>query len=198
VAVPRSLAGVNPRRSLLRLSAIKRQTPVVRWRSVSLRALVPASALVLALTLAACGTDGEVTITAETQTSSGIAGDADQADVDVIDRWARALAAGDVDRAAGLFAIPSVAQNGLLYPISDFDDARRFNASLPCGGELVEARDEGDFVIATFRLRERPGAGACGDGTGETAMTAFLIEDGRIVEWRRVVDTRAPAPSRAT
>jgi hypothetical protein len=148
--------------------------------------------------LASCGTDGEVTVTAETETSSGVAGDADQDDVDVIDDWARALAAGDVDAAAKLFAIPSVAQNGLLYPITDFDDARRFNASLPCGGKLVEAREEGRFILATFRLRERPGAGACGDGTGEEAVTAFVIEDGRIVEWRRVIETGAPTPSRAT
>ena len=133
-----------------------------------------------------------------TPEGSDVASDADQADVDVIDDWARALAAGDVDEAARLFAIPSVAQNGLLYPIQDFDDARRFNASLPCGGELVEARDEGDFVVATFELRERPGAGTCGDGTGETATTVFVIEDGRIVEWRRVFDDGTPTPSRAT
>ncbi len=172
----------------------------MRWRSGSLRALVPALALVLALTLAACGIDGEVTVTAspEAETSPEVAGDADPADVEVIDQWARTLAAGDIDEAAHFFAIPSVAQNGLLYPIEDFDDAVRFNASLPCGAELVEARDNGDFVIATFVLHERPGPGSCGDGTGEEAMTAFVIEDGRIVEWRRVIETGAPTPSRAT
>jgi hypothetical protein len=181
-----------------RIPARKRQTPAVRRSPALLRALVPAVALVLALTLASCGTDGEVVVTAETETSSEIASNADQADVDVIDDWASALAAGDVDGAARLFAIPSVAQNGLLYPIRDFDDARRFNASLPCGGELVEARDRGAFIVATFELRERPGAGTCGDGTGETATTAFVIEDGRIVEWRRVFDDEMPTPSRAT
>jgi hypothetical protein len=91
-----------------------------------------------------------------------------------------------------------VAQNGLIYPIEDIDDARRFNASLPCGGELVEAQSRGRFVFATFRLVERPGAGACGDGTGETATTAFVIENGRIAEWRRVFEERTPTPSRAT
>jgi hypothetical protein len=157
-------------------------------------------ALVLAVALASCGTDGEVTVTAspETETSSEVAGDADQAEVDVIDAWARALAAGDVDGAARFFAIPSVAQNVLLFPIENFDDARRFNASLPCGAELVRAEHEGDFTVATFVLKERPGPGTCGDGTGETAMTAFVIEDGRIVEWRRVDDDGPPAPSRAT
>jgi hypothetical protein len=169
----------------------KRHSLVVRWLAVLLLALLAASSI------AACGVDGEVTVSAPPE-DPDVASDAGQADVDVIDDWARALAAGDVDGAARLFAIPSVAQNGLLYPIEDFDDARRFNASLPCGGELVEARDEGAFVVATFELRERPGAGTCGDGTGETATTAFVIEDGRIVEWRRVFDDEMPTPSRAT
>jgi hypothetical protein len=180
-----------------RIPARKRHPSPVRRRAFPLPALVLALALVPALALASCGVDGEVTVSNPPKPTD-VASNADQADVDVIDDWASALAAGDVDAAARLFAIPSVAQNGLLYPIEDFDDARRFNASLPCGGELVEARDEGAFIVATFELRERPGAGTCGDGTGETASTAFVIEDGRIVEWRRVFDDEMPTPSRAT
>jgi predicted small lipoprotein YifL len=159
------------------------------------------AALLLALlavsSLAACGVDGEVTVSAPSE-PTGIATDADQADVHVIDDWARALAAGDVNGAARFFAIPSVAQNVLLFPIENFDDARRFNASLPCGAELVRAEREGDFTVATFVLKERPGPGTCGDGTGETATTAFVIENGRIVQWRRVDDGGPPAPSRST
>jgi hypothetical protein len=164
-----------------------------------LTALVPA--LVLALTLAACGTDGEVTVTAapEGAATSEVAGDADPADVEVIDEWARTLAAGDVEGAARFFAIPSVVQNaGPALEISDPDGARLFNATLPCGAELIRAEREGDYTIATFLLRERPGPGTCGDGTGETAMTAFVIVDGKITEWRRVVDRGARAPRRAT
>ena len=37
-------------------------------------------------------------------------------------------------------------------------------------------------------------SGDCGEGTGETAQTAFVIEDGEIVEWRRVVPADEPAP----
>jgi predicted small lipoprotein YifL len=154
-------------------------------------------ALLAVSSLAACGVDGEVTVSAPSEPTD-VASDADQADVDVIDDWARALAAGDVNGAARFFAIPSVAQNVLLFPIENFDDARRFNASLPCGAELVRAEREGDFTVATFVLKERPGPGTCGDGTGETATTAFVIENGRIVEWRRVDDDRPPAPSRST
>ncbi len=54
-------------------------------------------------------------------------------------------------------------------------------------------------MIATFRLGEKANSNACGDGAGQTARTAFLIEDGKIVEWRRVADeTARPAPSTST
>jgi limonene-1,2-epoxide hydrolase len=140
-----------------------------------------------------------VSATPEATPSTDVEGSAEEADVAVIDEWARTLAAGDAEAAARLFAIPSIAQNaGPPLQISDFDEARLFNASLPCGAELVRAESAGDFTIATFVLKERPGPGSCGDGTGQTAMTAFRIEEGRIVEWRRVVDERTPAPSRAT
>jgi limonene-1,2-epoxide hydrolase len=116
-----------------------------------------------------------------------IPGDADLADVRVIDAWVSALASGDVDAAARYFAIPSIAENGpTLVRIESLEAARRFNRSLPCGAELVGAETAGDFTTATFRLTERPGAGTCGSGTGETAATAFVIERGKIVEWRRV------------
>jgi hypothetical protein len=94
-----------------------------------------------------------------------------------------------------------VAENGpILVEIEDLEDARAFNASLPCGAELTSAEPDGEFVLATFRLTERPGPGRCGSGAGNTAQTAFVIEDGRIVEWRRVgleipLDT---APGRET
>jgi hypothetical protein len=117
---------------------------------------------------------------------TGIAGDADPGDVQVIDEWAKTLASGDVEGAAKFFAIPSVAENGILVEIEDEDDALRFNASLPCGAELIAAESEGEFTTATFRLTERPGRGKCGDGTGETAQTTFVIEGSKIVEWRRV------------
>ncbi len=141
-------------------------------------------ALLAAVLLAACGGDDEPADPAEAPTE--IAGDADPADVRVIDEWARALASGDVEGAAGFFAIPSVAENGILIEIEDINDALRFNASLPCGAELIGAESQGEFTTATFRLIERPGAGRCGDGTGETAETTFVIEGSKIVEWRRV------------
>jgi hypothetical protein len=160
----------------------------------SLRFPSPTTVSVLVLALSACG-GGEEPTGAE---AGEIPGGADPAEVRVIDEWAMTLREGDIDGAARYFAIPSVAENGpALVEIEDLDDARMFNASLPCGAELTRAVSEGDFVVATFRLTERPGPGTCGSGTGAEAQTAFVIEDGRIVEWRRVGAGGEEAPSSA-
>jgi hypothetical protein len=148
--------------------------------------------IALSVALSACGG-------AEEAEEPSVPGGADPAQVEVIDEWSQTLAAGDVDAAAAFFAIPSIAQNGLSYEIASQADARRFNASLPCGARLVEARTDGEYTVATFELTERPGAGSCGDGAGSEASTAFRIVEGEIVEWRRVLPDgtpeAAPAPS---
>ena len=74
----------------------------------------------------------------------------------------------------------------MTLEIETVEQAELFNASLPCGAELTEAVTEGEFTTATFRLTERPGPGTCGQGADGTAQTSFVIEDGRIIEWRRV------------
>jgi hypothetical protein len=161
---------------------------------VALRALL-ASIGVLILT-AGCG-GGSSGSGGSTQ---GIAGDANPADVRVIDGWVTALRHGQVGAAADYFAIPSVAENGpVLLHIRSLRDARRFNQSLPCGARLVRAETAGQFTTATFRLTERPGPGACGPGAGETAKTSFVIRDGKIAQWRRVGAGAGgrPAPSQS-
>lgn len=137
------------------------------------------AALIAALALAACGGGSE--------TTAEIPGGADPAAVQVIDDWAHTLSKGDVDGAAAYFAIPSIAQNGPTLKINNLADAKLFNASLPCGALLTEATTDGEFTIATFRLAERPGAGVCDAAAEAEAQTAFKIEDGEIVEWRRVL-----------
>lgn len=147
----------------------------------------------VALLFGACGGSEE------DSTAEAVPGGADPAKVEVIVAWAKAESSGDNDAAAGYFAIPSIAQNGVTLRIEDLEDARRFSASLPCGAILEEATEEGEYVIATFRLGEKANSNACGDGAGETARTAFLIEEGKIVEWRRIADeTGRPAPSSST
>jgi hypothetical protein len=148
------------------------------------------------LALTACGGGGESGGDASDAPDREIPGNAPEVDVRVIDEWATSLRKGDVDAAASFFAIPSVAENGPIFVrIEDLDDARQFNASLPCGAVLTEAQTDGDYVLATFRLTERPGPGTCGSGTGESARTAFVIEEGEIVEWRRVPTFEQQAPS---
>lgn len=156
----------------------------LRFRMPRLTAIVLLFAALNAL--AGCGgSQGE-------ETTTEIRGGADAADVEVIDEWAKTLTEGDIDGAAELFALPSLAQNGATLRIESLDEAKLFNSSLPCGAVLIEATADGDFTVATFRLTERPGPGVCGSGTDGEAQTAFKIEDGKIAEWRRVVPGAVP------
>jgi hypothetical protein len=150
----------------------------------------------LALALTGCGSEDE----GPRPPPSGVPGGADPAAVEVIDAWSSTLREGDVEGAAEFFALPSDAQNGpISIHITERADAVRFNESLPCGAVLERAIDHAGVVIATFRLTERPGAGRCGDGTGELARTAFSIVDGEIAEWLRVPGpVEAPAPGELT
>jgi hypothetical protein len=152
---------------------------------VAPRALVALLTLSL-LALSACG-GGNSTSTGTTVRDVNVKGNANPADVFVIERWVTALRHGNVNTAAGYFAIPSVAENGpVLLRIRSTEDAVRFNESLPCGARLIKADSAGEFTTATFRLTERPGPGSCGPGTGTLAKTSFVIRDGKITQWRRV------------
>lgn len=106
----------------------------------------------------------------------------------MIENWIDTLSDGDVQAAAGYFAVPSIAENGTgPQALRSRADVLAFNRSLPCGANLVRARPIGRFIAATFRLTERPG-GACGPGAGLLARTAFVIKDGKIVQWRRLAN----------
>jgi hypothetical protein len=187
-------------------AAIARQRG--RWGDtgrVTARRRIATLALAALLALfAACGGDSEEETTTPAPPAEGPGrpepdtADADAGDVEVIEAWSDALREGDVETAAGFFALPSVAENGpQLVRIRDRDDARLFNRSLPCGAVLVAAESEGAFTTATFELTERSGPGRCGPGAGEEAQTAFVIEAGEIVEWRRVGLGEEPAPGEA-
>ncbi|MEO7197072.1 MAG: hypothetical protein ABIZ50_01220 [Solirubrobacterales bacterium] len=138
-----------------------------------------------------CGDDssptvGDATAPADSTTiPEADTADADPADLKVIEEWSSALSDGDVRGAAAYFATPSTAENGAVIAIESPADAIAFNASLPCGAEVIAANTQGDFTSATFRLSDRPGGG-CGPGAGSEASTSFQIEGGKIVEWRRI------------
>jgi len=151
---------------------------------VTARAIAPLATLSIAL-LSGCGSSSSDT--------SSVPGGADPDAVQVIEQWADELRAGEVIAASERFAIPSVVQNGTPpIRLTDRREVEAFNRSLPCGAKLTEAIQAGKFTIATFELTERPGPGECGNGVGETAKTAFVIHDGLITEWRRVVDVGTP------
>jgi hypothetical protein len=151
----------------------------------------PLAALVATavVVLAGCGSDPE---------DETVPGGGDPDAVEVIKEWADELRAGDVLAASERFAIPSVVQNGTPpIRLTDRREVEAFNRSLPCGAKLTEAISSGRYTIATFELTERPGPGECGDGVGETARTAFAIEDGLITQWRRVIDLPGSEPGGA-
>ena len=105
----------------------------------------------------------------------------------LIRRWSDTLRAGHVAAASRLFHIPALAQNGgPELPLQTAADVKAFNASLPCGAVLLDARRViGGYTLAVFRLTDRPG-GDCGQGSGQRAAAAFAFKRGRISEWRRV------------
>jgi hypothetical protein len=138
---------------------------------------------VLGAALSGCGSSND-------DGDTRISGGADPETVQVIKGWADELRAGDVAAASKRFALPSVVQNGTPpLQLSTREEVEAFNRSLPCGAKLTEAVAVDRFTIATFELTERPGAGECGSGVGETAKTAFVVRRGLITQWRRVVDT---------
>jgi limonene-1,2-epoxide hydrolase len=110
----------------------------------------------------------------------------------IVERWSKAINASDDKAAANLFADnATVIQGGQSVTLTGHDEALAFNASLPCGGKIVEQALEGDEVTATFTLIGRPGH-TC-DGPGQTAVAVFRITDGKIVVWQQL-----PAPDPAT
>jgi hypothetical protein len=115
--------------------------------------------------------------------------------VNVIREWARALTAGDINKASSYFALPAIVQNGTPpVRITSRTQVREFNELLPCGARLVMSARHGAYIYATFRLTDRVG-GDCGPGIGATAATAFLLRDGKIAEWRRLpTPPSIPAP----
>jgi hypothetical protein len=117
-------------------------------------------------------------------------------EVSVIRGWADALRAGHVNQAAAFFALPALIADGSSPKrrVADLAGIRAFNRRLPCGAKLLDTKRGADsFVVATFRLTERPGRGQCGDGTDQLAAVVFLVENHHIVQWLRAADPAQPA-----
>jgi hypothetical protein len=170
-----------------------------------------APGLVLLALLAGCGGDSpdRLTLTTPRDTPTPAAGPPGEAQVEpgdvgkpapravvqVIRGWADALREGDVEGAVAYFAVPARVSNGTPpFELRTRAAVRHFNEGLTCGAELESTqRMPRGFVLATFRLTERPGAGLCGPGTGELARTLFDVRGGKIVQWIRATDPQPPA-----
>jgi hypothetical protein len=149
---------------------------------------IAASAALSVVALAGCGSSSD---------EAAVPGGADADAVQVIQGWADELRSGDVSAASDRFSVPTTVQNGTPpLVLTKRRQVETFNQSLPCGAKLTQAISSGRYTIATFELTERPGPGECGSGVGETAKTAFVIHNGHITEWRRVVDTEPTGPTR--
>jgi len=107
--------------------------------------------------------------------------------VRVITAWSEQLRAGHVRRAASYFDVPVIVQNATPpVRLDSKKEVLAFNETLPCGAHIVRTLAGARYTVATFVLTERPGSPGCG-ATGKLAATAFLLHNGKISEWRRVL-----------
>lgn len=107
--------------------------------------------------------------------------------------WLTAVKRKEYGRAAGFFAPGAVIDQGVPYRLPDRDAARTFNSGLPCRADLVELEDQGERVLASFRLRRGPG-GPC---SGIVRVRFRFTADGRFLEWRQLAgeDLRPGQPA---
>jgi hypothetical protein len=111
----------------------------------------------------------------------------------VIRGWLLALERQDYEGAAYYFAPGALIDQGRPFRLRTPALAINFNAGLPCRADLVELKDEGRRVLATFALRRGPG-GPC---TG-LVQVRYTIRKGKFTEWRQLPGTRPlPVPPRS-
>jgi len=116
----------------------------------------------------------------------------DEADaVAVVRAWSTALNADDNESAGELFAPDAIVIQGPnAVPLPDLSTAVRFNASLPCSGQIVDVMVSGNVVTAVFELGHRA-ASQCDAPPGTLAAADIVVEGGSIVLWQSV-----PVPDR--
>jgi hypothetical protein len=105
-------------------------------------------------------------------------------EAEAIRAWSAALNEGDYEKAASYFAEDAIVEQSGEARLPDRDAAIAFNRSLPCKAEVTDVEDEGDTVLAAFRLRGGP-AGGCDGGT---ARVRFRFEGDKFSEWRQLTE----------
>ena len=101
--------------------------------------------------------------------------------------WSRALNDGDFDRAASYFAPNAIVEQTEEVRLADREAAVAFNRSLPCKADVTDVEDEGDTIVAAFRLRG--GAGGPCEGS---ARVRFTFRNGKFSEWRQLAGPEQP------
>jgi hypothetical protein len=95
--------------------------------------------------------------------------------------WLGALDRGDYDHAATFFAPGALVDQGVPYRLRDRAAARLWNSGLPCRADLIEVEDEGERVLASFKLRAGPGGPCKG-----IVKVRFAFRSGRFSEFRQL------------
>jgi limonene-1,2-epoxide hydrolase len=109
----------------------------------------------------------------------------------VVRAWSEAVNTDDNDGAARLFAEGArVIQGTDVRRLETFDEARAWNAGLPCSGRIVRLTVREETVRATFVLGDRTKT-EC-EGPGERAQALFRVRDGKIVLWHELDPAVAP------
>jgi hypothetical protein len=101
--------------------------------------------------------------------------------------WGRAVRRGQNGRASSFFAVPAtiaMLSDSVRYRTAA--EVRAFNRALPCGVRLLSVERSGRYVVGIFRLTSRPKR-VC-DAPGQRIRIAFLVRDGKFMEWRRVAN----------
>jgi hypothetical protein len=101
--------------------------------------------------------------------------------------WSRALNSERYRLAASFFADGAIVEQGREFRLEDRSEAIFFNRSLPCKADVTDVDDEGETVLAAFRLRRGPGGGCNG-----SARVRFRFKGGKFSEWRQLPEPDAP------
>jgi hypothetical protein len=109
--------------------------------------------------------------------------------------WLQALERQDYGHAAYYFAPGAIIDQGRPFRLRTPEQARNFNAGLPCRADLIRLKGSGAHVLATFRLRAGPGGPCSGP-----VKVRYTIRKGKFTEWRQLPNIRrerVPAQSAA-
>ena len=141
---------------------------------------VPAVLLVaVAVGLAGCslGDDDEPTLPGDEKGQ-------ESGEAAAIRGWTMALNREEYEKAASFFAEGAIVEQVDEVRLRDREAVIAFNRSLPCKAEVTDVDDEGETVVAAFRLRGGP-EGGCDGGT---ARVRFLFREGKFAEWRQLAE----------